>query len=105
MGASASSMKAAEQPAAESLLTAFKTLSAADASDHLLKNPLLSDALAFPHNQLVITLLLLVLLGAMFLRGFREVIGLAVVLVGAYLVLNAVIIGSHLLTVRRRLIP
>jgi hypothetical protein len=39
---------------------------------------------------------LLVLLGAMFLRGFREVIGLAVVIVGTYLVLNAVIIGSGL---------
>ena len=32
---------------------------------------------------------LLVLLGAMFMRGFREVIGLAVVIVGVYLVLNA----------------
>src|SRR5947209_10411457 len=73
-----------------------KTLSAADASEHLLKNPLLRETLTFPHNQLVVTLLLLVLLGAMFLRGFREVIGLAVVLVGAYLALNAVIIGSGL---------
>ena len=33
------------------------------------------------------------LLGAMFLRGFREVIGLAVVIVGIYLVLNLIVIG------------
>ena len=32
----------------------------------------------------------------MFLRGFREVIGLAVVIVGVYLVLNAVVIGAGL---------
>ena len=37
---------------------------------------------------------LLVLLGASFMRGFREVIGLAVVIVGIYLVLNAVVIGA-----------
>jgi hypothetical protein len=32
----------------------------------------------------------------MFLRGFREVIGLAVVIVGVYLILNAIVIGSGL---------
>src|SRR5207253_10992394 len=51
-----------------------KTLSAADAGEHLLKNPLLRGALSFSHSQLVVTMLLLVVLGATFLRGFREVI-------------------------------
>lgn len=43
--------------------------------------------------QVVITGALLLLLGYMFLRGFREVIGLAVSIVGIYLFLNAVILG------------
>jgi hypothetical protein len=75
-----------------------KTLSAADAAEHLVSNPLWpmdhSDPSAQSHQRLVVTMSLLVLLGAVFLRGFREVIGLAVVLVGAYLVLNAVVLGA-----------
>lgn len=80
--------------------TAFivtKTLSAADAAVHLIKNPLLDDAPTWLHSQVLITMFLLVLLGATFLRGFREVIGVAVVLVSVYLVLNAIIIVSGLL--------
>ena len=42
------------------------------------------------------TMVLLVLLGAMFLRGFREVIAMAVVIVGVYLLLNVIVIGSGL---------
>ena len=37
---------------------------------------------------------LLVMLGGMFLRGFREVIGMAVVIVGVFMALNAVILIS-----------
>ena len=40
------------------------------------------------------------MLGAMFLRGFREVIGVAVVIVGVYLVLNLIVIGSGLVSRR-----
>ena len=59
------------------------TLSAADASAHLVENPYLP---AFLHGQeLWITLVLLALLGAVFLRGFSEAIGVAVALVGIYL--------------------
>src|SRR5205823_1271688 len=47
-------------------------------------------------QRLVVTMLLLVLLGAVFMRGFQEVIGLAVILVGVYLVLNTVILASGL---------
>jgi hypothetical protein len=66
------------------------TLSAADASAHIVQNPHVADML---HGQnVVITLLLVVVLGAVFLRGFREAIGVAVVLVVVYLVLNAVVV-------------
>ncbi|MFM7448577.1 MAG: amino acid transporter [Leptolyngbyaceae cyanobacterium] len=66
------------------------TLSAADATAHIVENPLVP---AFLHGQGVpITLLLIALLGGVFLRGFREAIGLAVVLVAIYLVLNLITI-------------
>src|SRR5690349_16069941 len=67
------------------------TLSAADASAHVVENP---HVPAFVHGQEVaITLFLVALLGAVFLRGFREAIGVATVLVVVYLVLNLVVIG------------
>ncbi|MEV7980513.1 amino acid transporter, partial [Streptomyces sp. NPDC086519] len=66
------------------------TLSAADASTHLVENPHLTD---FLHGkQLIITLLLVALLGAVFLKGFLEAIGVAVALVGVYLALNVVVV-------------
>ncbi|BAY62081.1 putative amino acid transporter [Calothrix brevissima NIES-22] len=67
------------------------TLSAADATAHIIENPLTPD---FFHSQEIgITLLLITLLGVVFLRGFKEAIGIAVFLVGAYLLLNLVVIG------------
>ncbi|KQX14890.1 amino acid transporter [Streptomyces sp. Root431] len=75
------------------------TLSAADASTHLVENPHLEEAL---HNkQVLITMILIALLGAVFLKGFLEAIGVAVVLVGVYLALNAVVVVTgfwHVLT-------
>lgn len=71
-----------------------KTLSAADAAAHIIKNPLLGDQLKDDRIQMGITMFLLVMLGAMFMRGFKEVIGLAVGIVGVYLVLNLFVIGS-----------
>jgi hypothetical protein len=73
-----------------------KTLSAADAAVHLIDNPFWPRDLDLPHAQMAVTMLLLVILGATFLRGFREVIGLAVVIVGVYLTLNALVIVSGL---------
>ncbi|MCD2468647.1 amino acid transporter [Streptomyces sp. MBT42] len=75
------------------------TLSAADASTHLVENPHLSEALH--DKQVVITMVLIALLGAVFLKGFLEAIGVAVALVGLYLALNAVVVVTglwHVLT-------
>lgn len=67
------------------------TLSAADATAHIVENPL---APHFLHSQVVIiTLVLITLLGAVFLKGFQEAIGLAVFLVIIYLLLNLITIG------------
>ncbi|MBD1825658.1 amino acid transporter [Cyanobacteria bacterium FACHB-DQ100] len=67
------------------------TLSAADATAHVIENPL---APHFLHDQAVaITLVLITLLGAVFLKGFQEAIGLAVFLVSVYLLLNLITIG------------
>ncbi|MFF1558475.1 amino acid transporter [Streptomyces sp. NPDC058279] len=70
------------------------TLSAADATAHLVENPHLTGVLH--GHEVVITLLLVALLGAVFLKGFSEAIGVAVVLVGSYLALNVVVIGVGL---------
>ena len=67
------------------------TLSAADAAVHIVENPLVPG---FLHGQEVgLTLLLLGVLGAVFLRGFKEAIGIAVFIVGAYLLLNLVVVA------------
>jgi hypothetical protein len=66
------------------------TLSAADATAHIVENPYAPE---FLHHPVIVTLVLIGLLGAVFLKGFKEAIGLAVVLVAAYLVLNLVVIG------------
>ncbi len=73
-----------------------KTLSAADAAVHLIHNPLWADLPSWLHGRMTLTMFLLVLLGTVFLRGFREVIGVAVVVVSVYLVLNAIVILSGL---------
>jgi hypothetical protein len=68
------------------------TLSAADATAHLVENPHLQPFLA--GHQVAVTLLLLALLGGVFLRGFKEAIGVAVALVAVYLALNIVVIAD-----------
>jgi hypothetical protein len=69
------------------------TLSAADATAHIVENP------HFPHwfqSNIAITLILLGLLGVVFLIGFREAIAVAVVLVAGYLALNLVVVAVGL---------
>ena len=64
------------------------TLSAADAADHFVHNPYTPHSL---QNQMNVTLCLLAILGAIFLKGFKEAIDTAVVLVGVYLALNLIV--------------
>ncbi len=67
------------------------TLSAADAAAHVLENPFAPSWLEHP---VLVTLVLVTLLGAVFLKGFKEAIGIAVVLVTVYIVLNLIVIGN-----------
>ena len=73
------------------------TLSAADASAHLIQNPVAPGWLL--GQNVPVTLFLLALLAAVFLRGFREAIGVAVALVVLYLGLNAVVVAVTLVQV------
>src|SRR5256885_12381082 len=66
------------------------TLSAADGTAHLIRNPFVPQWL---RHQEGLTLLLLALLGAIFLKGFKEAIGIAVFLVAIYLTLNLVVVS------------
>ncbi|MEU6428536.1 hypothetical protein ABZ860_21805 [Microbispora sp. NPDC046973] len=73
------------------------TLSAADATAHILENPFA------PHwlegQRVPVTLFLLALLGGVFLMGFTEAIGIAVILVLVYLALNAVVVVTSIVHV------
>ncbi|MDQ1662655.1 MAG: hypothetical protein QOJ68_2635 [Blastococcus sp.] len=73
------------------------TLSAADATAHIIQNPHVPAA--FHGHQMLITLVLLALLGAVFLKGFTEAIGIAVGLVAVYLALNVVVVAVGLVKV------
>lgn len=70
------------------------TLSSADATAHIIENPFTPSW--FTGLNVPITLALILLLTILFLRGFEEVMGLAVALVGSYLFLNAVVIAFSL---------
>src|SRR4051794_18693260 len=69
------------------------TLSAADATAHVIENPFTPSALKHP---IAVTLVLVSLLAAIFLKGFKEAIGIAVILVMVYLLLNSIVIGRGL---------
>ena len=68
------------------------TLSAADATAHAIQNPFAPGWLQA--QSIAVTLFLLALLGAVFLRGFKEAIGVAVALVALYLGLNVIVVAA-----------
>ena len=80
------------------------TLSAADAAAHFIHNPMVP---AWMHSQMVVTLVLLTILSAIFLKGFKEAINIAVALVTVYLLLNAVVTidGMYVVVKHPHLIP
>lgn len=73
------------------------TLSASDASVHMVENP------AFPGflhgHEVLITVVLLLVLGAVFLVGFSEAVGLAIPLVVLFLLVNGIVVGVGLVEV------
>ncbi|HEX5216021.1 MAG TPA: hypothetical protein VFV98_11205, partial [Vicinamibacterales bacterium] len=74
------------------------TLSAADATAHIVENPFVPASLNHP---ILFTCGLIAALGAVFLKGFREAIWLAVGLVAVYLTVNVVVIGFELYELAR----
>jgi amino acid transporter len=78
------------------------TLSSADATVHLLENPILPAG--FPHDAtaaVIVTVVLLLILGGVFLLGFSEAVGVAIPLVAVFLLLNAIIVAVGLAEVVR----
>jgi len=67
--------------------TITMTLSAADGAAHVINNPFTP---LWMRHQIGVTLVILAVLGAIFLKGFKEAIGVAVMLVAVYLLLNGI---------------
>ena len=67
------------------------TLSAADAAKHAIENPFLQQVVG--EHQILVTLGILVVLAAVFLKGFSEAIGLATLAAVPYLALNVVVLA------------
>jgi len=72
------------------------TLSAADATEHIIHNPFVESHFPFLDHPIAVTLGLISILAAVFLKGFKEAIGIAVFLVFAYLFLNLIVVLTGL---------
>jgi hypothetical protein len=69
------------------------TLSAADAAAHIIENPF---ALALAPYPVPVTLALIAALGIVFVRGLKEAVWVAVIIVAIYIVLNVIVIAHGL---------
>jgi len=67
------------------------TLSAADAAKHAIENPYLHHVLG--EHQILVTLVILVVLAVVFLRGFGEAIGVAAAAAVPYLALSLIVLA------------
>jgi hypothetical protein len=76
------------------------TISAADAAQHVLQNPYVIGQAAGLRHPILVSSVFVLLLGAVFWRGFKEAIGLAAAIAIPYMILNAVIIVAALLYLR-----
>ena len=76
------------------------TLSASDASVHMVENPVFPG---FLHgHEVLITVGLLLILGAVFLLGFSEAVGIAIPVVALFLMVNAIVVSVGLADVFSR---
>jgi hypothetical protein len=76
------------------------TLSAADATQHAIENPFLHEHLG--DARLPLTVALIALLAAVFLKGFTEAIGVAAMVAVPYLLLNLVVLIRGLFEIAAR---
>jgi hypothetical protein len=67
------------------------TLSASSATEQVAGNPFVPDFLR--EREVSMTLVLVAILGGIFLKGFTEAIGIAIFLVGTYMLFNLVIVA------------
>lgn len=75
------------------------TLSAADAAEHAVKNPILHGWLG--DHQIAVTLVILTALAIVFLKGFKEAIGVAAFAAIPFLLLNLVVLAFGLAEIFR----
>lgn len=75
------------------------TLSAADATTHIIQNPWVP---VYMQHRMILTFFMLALLGGFYLKGFRSAIGVSVVLVSIYLALNALVVGVAFIEISRQ---